>query len=224
MFLKLTLFLSITLGLISCHQEVKSNLEQEKPSQNDTIIVKQKNEINKSYEVGFISRSFTYYWLAGKDTLDFLIEVREDEKDSALNLSAYHNKPILFTTALNRMNDCFKYIKEDFSLSKLNSFYFESPVLYFDLEKELSNEYEKEIGNKDFSYTQLNQFLLHSNLNKILDSFVSPLGKKIKQYNIEKFHFIERKNLIYYQPDVDTTAYPEFIINGGGMDVKLANK
>ena len=224
MFLKLTLILTITFGLNSCNQAVEPNAQQEKSSQNDTIIVKHKNELNKSNEVGLITKSSTYYWLVRKDTLDFLIDTKENEKDSALDLYIYHNKPILFTTALNRINDCLKYIREDFSLSKLNSFYFKNPIFYYDLEKELSTEYDRAFGKKDISNDKLNQFLLNSELNKQLENFLSPLGKKTKQYSIEKFHFIERKNLSYYQPNADTTAFPEFIINGGGMDVRLEKK
>ena len=171
MFLKLTLVLTITLGLNSRNQEVRSNEQQEKSSQNDTTIVKHKNELNKSYEVGLITKSSTYYWLVGKDTLNFLIDAKENEKDSALNLYIYHNKPILFTTALNRINDCLKYIKEDFSLSKLKSFRFENPIFYYDLEKELSTEYDSAFGKKDISNDKLNQFILNSELNKQLETF-----------------------------------------------------
>ena len=224
MFLKLTLFTIVTLGFISCHQDVKSNVQNEKNSQNDTIIVKHKNEINKSYEVGFYSKSYSYYWLVGKDTLDFILFATELKKDSTLGLSVEHKNPMLFTNVLTKINDCYKLIKEDFYLSKLNSLYFEDPIFYIDLDKDLSTEYQRKFGPKDFSYENFSQFILQSKLNKQLDNFLSPLGKKTKDYSIEKFHFIEKRDLGHELPNADTIGYPEFIINGMGLDVRLENK
>lgn len=215
----------MTLGFISCNQEKKSyNQTAISSDETDTIIVKHKNDINKSYEVGFLSKSYSYYWIVGKDTLDFSVNAREYKKDSTLHLSIHHKKPMIFTTALTKINKYLPHIKEDFYLTKLNSFYFRDPIYYFDLVKELSTEYEKQFGRKNISYEKLNLFLLNSSLNKQLDNFLNPLGKKIKRYSIEKFHLADKKHFGEYLPNVDLTEYPEFTINGMGLYVQLENK
>lgn len=225
-YIKLTFLLTITLGLISCIQETKSNNQAAKNPDNiqDTIIVKQKHILNRSYEDGFISKSYSYYWIAGKDTLDFVVNAREYVEDSTLHISIHHKKPILSTTTLTKIDECLPLIKNDFYLSKLNSVYFREPIYYFDLAKELSTEYEQQFGQKNISYEKLNQFLLNSNLNKQLDNFVNPLEKKIKRYTIEKFHLTDKKYYGDYLPNVDITGYPEFAINGMGLYVQLEDK
>lgn len=106
-FINLSLILSLTLGFISCNQQTKSNNQTALTNdKTDTIIVKHKNDLNKSYEVGFLSKSYSYYWLVGNDTLDFSVNAREYEKDSTLHLSIYHKKPIIFSTALTKINEC----------------------------------------------------------------------------------------------------------------------
>lgn len=226
-YLKLIFLFSIIFGLTSCLYETKPNSQAAKTSENvqDTIIVKQKEILNKSYEVGFLSKSYLYYWLVGKDTLDFVVNAREYVKDSTLHLSIYHEKPILFATTLAKINQCFSLIKEDFYLSKLNSLYFKEPIYYFDLVKELSAKYEQQFGQKEISYEKLDQFLLNSKPNKLLDEFVSPLQKKVKRYSIEKFHLINKIDYFrIYLPDVDLTEYPEFAIHGMGLGVQLESK
>jgi hypothetical protein len=224
-FTNLTLILSLTLGFISCNQETKSNNQTAVTNdKTDTIIVKHKNDLNKSYEVGFLSKSYSYYWLVGNDTLDFSVNARQYEKDSTLHLSIHHKKPIIFTTTLTRINECLPQIKEDFYLTKLNSLYFSDPIYYFDLVKELSTEYEKQFGRKNISYEKLNDFLLKSKVNKQLDNFVSPLDKKIKRYSIEKFHLTDKKYFGEYLPNVDLKEYPEFAINGMGFYIQLETK
>ncbi len=224
-FVKLTLIVALTLGFISCNQETKSNNQTAVSNDKiDTIIVKHKNELNKSYEVGFLSKSYTYYWLVGKDTLDFSVNARQYEKDSTVHISINHKKPMIFTTALTKINECLTHIKEDFYLTKLNSLYFRDPIYYFDIVKKLSTEYEKQFGQKNISYDKLNQFLLQSNLNKQLNNFVSPLDKKIKRYSIEKFHLTDKKYFGEYLPNVDLTDYPEFAINGMGLYIQLETK
>ena len=224
-FINLTLILSLTLGFTSCNQETKSNNQtDETHDKTDTIVLKHKNDLNKSYEVGFLSKSYSYYWLVGNDTLDFSVNAREYEKDSTLHLSIHHKKPIILTTALTRINECLPQIKEDFNLTKLNSLYFRDPIYYFDLIKELSTEYEKQFGRKNISYEKLNEFLLKSNLNEQLDNFVGPLDKKTKRYVIEKFHLTDKKYFEEYLPNVDLTEYPEFAINGMGLYIQLETK
>lgn len=186
--------------------------------------MKHKNDLNKSYEVGFLSKSYSYYWLVGNDTLDFSVNAREYEKDSTLHLSIHHKKTMIFATALTKINECLPQIKEDFYLTKLNSIYFRDPIYYFDLVQELSAEYEKQFGRKKISYEKLNQFLLQSNMNKKLDNFAKPLNKKIKRYSIEKFHLTDKKYFSEYLPNVDLTEYPEFAINGMGLYIQIENE
>lgn len=221
----LSLLSVVVIILISCIQETKSNIQTEKAFDNiDTLIVKHKQELNRSYEVGFYSKSYSYYWLAGKDTLDFVLNATEYEKDSTLHLNIYHKRPVFFRTALTKINDCIPSIKEDFYMSKLNSFNFRDPIYYIDLAKDLSTEYERQFGRKNITYGKLNQFLLNSNLNKQLDNFVKPLDKKTKKYSIEKFYLIDKKHFGDYLLNVDLTGYPEFAINGMGLSVQLENK
>lgn len=224
-FINLALILSLTLVLKSYNQETKSNIQTAViNNKTDTIIVKHKNDLNKSYDVGFLSKSYSYYWLVGNDTLDFSVNAIEYVKDSTLHISIYHKKPIIFETILTRINECLPQIKEDFYLTKLNSLCFRAPIYYFDLVKVLSVEYKKQFGRKNISYVKLNHFLLKSTLNKQLDNFASPIDKKVKRYSIEKFHLTDKKYFGEYFPNDDLTEYPEFTINGMGLCIQLENK
>lgn len=186
--------------------------------------MKYEKELNKSYEVGFISKRFSYYWIAGRDTLDFSVNARQYEKDSTLHLHLNHKKPILFATALSIIKACLPKIKEDFDLTKLSSLSFRDPIYYFDIVSELSPAYEKQFGRKNISYDKLNDFLLQSNLNTQLQNFALPLNKEVRKYTIEKFHLTDKK---YYREslgDADLSAYPDFAINGMGLYVKLGDR
>lgn len=211
--------------LISCGQKNKSNPESKNVIQDvkDTILIKQRNVLNKSYEEGFYSKSFSYYWVTGKDTIDFFMNVAEYEKDSTCSINIHHKKSLLFTTTLDRINQSLSIIRNDFDITKLRSLYFKSPIYYLDLTKELMNEYEKKFGKKGISYQDLNDFLLSSGLNTRLNSFLHPLNKKVKRYSIEKFHLVDKKNFNSYLPDADLTDYPEFAIGGMGLSVQLEN-
>lgn len=186
--------------------------------------MKHKNDLNKSYEVGFYSKSYTYFWIIGTDTLDFALNATEHEKDSTLHLNVYHKDPILFTIALTKINECFPLIKEDFNTRKLSSLYFKDPVFYYDLTKELSTEYEQQFGRKTISYKKLNQFLLNSSLNTELNNFVRPFEKKIERYGIEKFQLMSKQHYGGFLPNVDIDKYPEFAIEGMGLYVRLEDK
>ena len=224
-FINLTLIIVFLLVLISCKQEEKlNNRNMESTDKNDTIIVMNKNDLNQSYEVGFLSKSYSYNWLVGLDTLDFSINAQEYEKDGTLNLSVHHKNPITFKNALIKINACIPNIQKDFYLTKLKSLYFRDPIYYFDLVKELSVQYEKQFGNKNISYEKLNQFFLNSNVNKKVDNFLSPLNKKTKLYSIEKFYLMDKKYFPEYLPGVDLTGYPEFAINGMGLYIQLESK
>lgn len=211
--------------LISCGQENKSNPGNTDVIQDpeDTILVKQQNVLNKSYEVGFYSKSFSYHWITGKDTIDFFMNVVKYEKDSTCSINIHHKKSLLFTTTLERINQSLPIITIDFDIAKLRSLYFRSPIYYLDLTKELMNEYEQKFGKKGISYQDLNDFLLISSLNTRLNSFLHPLNKKVKRYSIEKFQLVDKKNFNSYLPDTDSTDYPEFAIGGMGLSVQLEN-
>lgn len=221
-----TILFSITLSLLSCIQETKSENQTENTSANvkDTIIAKQRNVLIKSYEVDFYSKAYSYYWIVGKDTLDFVLNATEHKKDSTLHLNIHHKRPIFFYTTLTRISECIPLIREEFYISKFKSIYFRNPIYYLDLTKELSSEYEKQFGQKYISYKKLNQFLLNSKPNKNLNGFVNSLDKKVKRYSIEKFQLTEKKYYGGYLTGVDLTEYPEFAINGMGLYLELENK
>ena len=98
----------IILTLLSCNnsQQTKETKESEsiKITQ-DTVLVKIQNRIDKSYEIGFYSKSYTYCWTVGKDTLDFKVGVTEYERDSSIQISAFNKKPMLFATGLKKLNE-----------------------------------------------------------------------------------------------------------------------
>lgn len=190
----------------------------------DTIIVKLKHELIKSYEVSLYSKAYSYCWLVGNDTLDFIVSATEYKKDSTVHISVHHKKPILFTNALAKINECLTSIEEDFDLYKLNSLYFEKPIYYLGLVRDIATEYEKQFGRKGVSYDKLNLFLLNSKLNKQLVNFTSPFGKRVKRYSIEKFNLIHKKYYSLSLPNVDFTEYPEFTIDGFGLYVQLENR
>lgn len=210
---------------ISCTQHAKSNHQPDTSANKpDTVIVKQKNELRASYEVGFYSKSYTYYWLVGKDTLDFNLTATEYAKDSTLHLSVQHKRPLPFSGVLSKITECMPSVQEDFALSKLSSLYFRDPIFYADLTKELSAEYEKQYGRKNISHKELNEFLLGSHINPQIEQIVLPYFKKVAQYSIEKFHLTDKKDLNHELPNVDLSGYPEFVIHGMGLSVRLESK
>lgn len=223
---KIAIILSVFVLIVSsCGQTTKKQAEMGNYNmQNfqDTLIIKHKRILNKSDSTWY-SQSYSYYWLVGKDTLDFNLSITE-RKDGNLYLRLSHKEPILFTDALDKIDASFPLIKENFNLSKLISFQFMPPVFYVDLAKKLSSEYEQKFGRKIIIYKKLNEFLLESGLTSQLNYFLDPLNKKVKRYGLEKFHLIDKENYKEYLPNVDITEYPEFIINGMGMYVQLENQ
>ena len=221
---KITIILSVLMLVLSgCGQTTKKQTET--IDIQDTIIVKQRNLFNQSWQTDFYSKSYSYYWLVGKDTLDFKIDITEYKRDTTCSLHVFHKEPILFTVVLAKVEECFTLIEEDFNLSKLTSFGFMPPVFYLDLAKKLSSEYEQEFGRKNISYDKLDQFLLKSSLNTQLNHFFIPLNKKVRRYGLEKFHLIDKENYKEYLPNVDFTEYPEFTLNAHiGIFVSLENE
>lgn len=209
----------IILGLTSCkpkknkaHDRVNS-LEAEII---DTIIIG-----NKNFLKDFYSKSYFYYWLTEKDTLDFSLGVNEWKSDSSVHITVHHKKPILFSKVLIYIRDCLPKIKEEFDLAKTSSLFFESPIYYKDLCIELSAEYEQKFGKKFISHKELNDFLIESSLNSKLDTLLVEMDKQINRYSIEKFHLLNKENYNYYLPDVDLKQYPDFSLFGAGVYMEL---
>lgn len=209
----------------SCKDAVREQAKTGNDMQNalDTLIVKHENILNKnSY---YYSRSYSYYWLIEKDTLDTKLSITEWKQDGRLSLRISHKYPILFTDALERINECLPLIKEDFDISRISSFFFKEPIYYLDLTKKLSSEYELVFGRKIASSDKLSLFLLNSSLTSQLNYFLDPLNKEVRFYGLEKFGLLEKKDYKEYLPNVDFAEYPEFTLNAYvGMDVCLKNK
>ena len=215
--------LIILCSFCSCNENSNPGNNDATGTKNDTLLVKQENDLTRD-ALNYRSKSFTYHWITGKDTSEFKIYVSEWKSDSAVNIALSNRTPILFTTALNRVNECISLIKGDFDLSKIVSVYFEIPLYYPDLAKELSREYEQKFGKKNISYQKLNEFLLESTLNARLNDFFNPFGKKVHRYSIEKFHLLEKEHYKFYLPDTDFSDYPEFTIFGAGISARLTSK
>ncbi|AHM59121.1 hypothetical protein D770_04270 [Flammeovirgaceae bacterium 311] len=218
-----TIILSIlALALLSCNnssqrEDIISSDSGKSPI--DTALVKIENKLEKSFEVGFYSKSFTYCWIADKDTLDFRIGITEHVRDSSVQLRIFHRNPILFSKALDKINESLPLIEHDFNLDKLDYLYFESPVFYKDMTTELSRSYENEFGEKSISYKQLNEFLLDSWLEKKVGAFLNQFNKSTRRYGIEKFHLLEKEYYGQYLPNSDLSDYPPFSIHGMGVSV-----
>lgn len=219
--MKLIPLLSIVFILNFCSKESKSNTQNTEIQ--DTIIVKHINLLNASYEVGFYSKSYSYYWIAGKDTLDFSLNVTEYEKDSTIHLNMFHNNPILFSTVLVKIKDCITLIKDDFDITKLNSLSFRSTIYYLDLTNKLFKDYDQKFGQKNISYDKLNIFLLQSDLNIQVNTLIHPLNKKVKYYSVEKFYLLEKKYFKEYLTNIDFSEYPKFTLGGMGVYMQLVN-
>ena len=234
---KTVIILSI-LALIasSCGQITRKHTDTESDIQifQDTLIIKHKRILSES-DVRWYSKAYFYYWLVGKDTLDFGLGITEWNSDSRLSLQIFHREPILFSDVLGKIKACLPLIKEDFDLSKLELLNFKELIFYLDLVKKLSSEYEQEFGRKDIEYRKLNEFLLKSSLNAQLNHFLNPLNKKVKRYFLEKFRLVNKEDSIWYWQhvdfqnagwqNVDLTEYPEFILYSyTGISVRLENK
>ena len=224
---KTVIILSVFVLIVnSCGHTTRKQTGTENDIQNfqETIIVKHMNILNK-LDSTWLSKSYTYYWLAGKDTLDFRLSVREWKRENTLHLRLFHRKSMLFTDVLGEIEACLPLIEEDFNLSELISLNFMEPIFYLDLATKLSSEYEQEFGRKTVNYAKLNNFLLASSLTSQLNQFLNPLNKKVKCYGLEKFFLIEKKHYEHYLPNVDFTEYPEFTFNAHtGISVDLENK
>ena len=222
--MKLYLYILVITLLTSCSEDKSIKITNSKRQNLATSIIQHKHVLNNSYEVGFYSKSYSYYRVFDKDTLDFVLCAMEHENDNTLHLDVQHKKAMLFATMLENLTECVPLIKEDFEFSKLNSINLKSPIHYLDLTKELSNEYELRFGKTSINHQKLNHFLLHSTLNKRLDSFLIPFKKQVKGYAIEKFHLLDKKYFGTYLPETDLKDYPEFALEGMGVYIYLESR
>ncbi|SEG61835.1 hypothetical protein SAMN05421847_2998 [Halpernia humi] len=192
----------------------------------DTIIVKHKNFIDKSsFEFGFYSKSYSYFWIVGKDTLDFSISACEYERDKSMSIKIFHKNPINLETVLKNTKNCLPLIKQDFNTEKLNYLYFTNSFIYYpDIVTKLSNEYEEKFGQKRIKYEKLNNFMLNSIFNRKLNIFLQLENKKVSSYSIEKFNLIDKESMKYQLPNSELKDYPTFSINGMGTVVNLSQK
>ncbi|RIH65089.1 hypothetical protein D1164_10910 [Mariniphaga sediminis] len=212
----------ITLVLLSCHnsnQSKESTDSETVKTAQDTVLVKIENKIDKSYEIGFYSKSYTYCWIVGQDTLDLGIGLTEYVRDSSVQLRVFNQKPTLFASTINRINQCLPLIKEDFDMDNLRSLYFEPPIFYKDLTTELSLDYINQFGQQNIKHEELNEFLMNSWLEQKISNFLDQFGKTTRRYEIEKFHLLEKQYYNEYIPDSVITEYPEFSIHGMGISV-----
>ncbi len=223
--MKYFLLILISLGFVSCQQEAGSTapVETQPVPSRDTIIVKRQKTLSGPNEVGFYSRYYYYNWVVGKDTLPYTLSVSEYEMDGTVSLQLFHKDPMLFSTTLEIIKSGFGRVSEDFDLSKLKYVFFRSPAYYPDLTKQLSQEYEQQFGWKEVGYQKLDQFLLGSTINSQLNELFSPLGMKVTRYGIEKARIMNRESvgLTLDLPEVDFSAYPEYMIHGGGLSVHV---
>lgn len=186
----------------------------------DTVLVKIENELNKSYEIGFYSKSYTYCWTVGQDTLDLKIGVKEYVRDSSIQISAFNKNPVQFQRVMNMINECLPIIQEDFEVNKLSSLYFpKPPIFYKDLTTQLSKDYESQFGQENISYGKLNDFLMNSWLEEQIADFLAQFNKTTRRYGIEKFHLLGKEYYNEYIPNADLNEYPEFSIHGIGISV-----
>lgn len=217
------LLILILFGLFSCKEGKNSKaIATTNPKPNsDTTIVKSQNKIDSSYGRQTLSKSYTYYWLTGGDTLDFQLFAHEYH-DTSLSISISHKKsPMLFEVALQRIIACLDVMKEDFTLSKLQYISTFSPMYYPDLSKQIAYGYEQRFGRRAVSYEMLNEFMLKTDVNNMLNTFLQPVKKKVRSYGIEKFHVLEKEQFRSYLPIADVSAYPDFVFHGGGFSIRL---
>ncbi len=222
----------ILLILISCKQEVtidnRSTLtdpvtqdttitsKNSLKSTTDTLIVKHKN--NDEYYLN----SFSYHWINHKDTIDFNIHLRHYSRDTLnrVSVTINHKETILFATAVKRIEECFKIIKEDFEISELSSIQFRMPILYQEIATEISKDYLDKFGIKKIKSDQLNEFLMNSQLTAYLEQVLHPINKSVGGYHIEKFGLTQQRLDI----DYNTLKVPEASLHGMGILVYIKDK
>jgi hypothetical protein len=222
--MKIISLLLLLFVIVSCKQETATNIQNETINLQDTIIKKHQNRIDKSYEVGLYSKSYSYHWLVNNDTLDLRIYATEYSRDSTLHLNIHHKNPVLFEKVLTQIIGSLPIIHEDFNTSKLKSLYFKSPIYYKDLLNNLTEEYEQKFGEETVDYRRLNEFLLQSKLTVMLNNLLNKMDKEVQAYSIEKFQLLSKENYNSYISNENLTAYPEYSIHGMGIYVRIKEK
>lgn len=216
------IFFVLLVSIFYLQIDAKKNTSNYEEYIQDTIIVKHKNSIDKSYEVGFYSKSYSYFWIVGKDTLDFSISAHEYQKDKSMSINIFHKNPVNLETAIKNTNKCLPLIKQDFNIEKLDYLYFTNSFIYYpDIVTKLSNDYEAKFGQKRIKYEILSKFLLNSIFTIKMNEFLESQNKKVVGYGIEKFNLIDKESMKYQLPNTELKDYPEFSINGMGTVLKL---
>lgn len=223
-----TLFAISILGLLSACGSGNSKKLKEDSAENtivDTILIKAENP-REGFAKDFYAKSYSYYWVAGQDTVHLPLQATARKEDGAVVLATTVDSVALFSTMLRKLQQALPTIAVDFELAELSSFYFRTPIYYPDLALELGKEYEQQFGEKEIAYAELNDFLMGSSLTVKLNQALEPLDKKVKRYNIEKFHFTSLNPAFegdYRQllPHVDPSEYPQLIIHGMGLSVEI---
>lgn len=215
-----TFALACFIFIYSCSGKANTIATPAQPAPSDTNIVKTIGKVEDGLS-DFYSRVYSYRWMQGNEVLDFTILANERKADTSFGLQIIHEQAIPFQTALQRINAVLPRLKEDFNLTKLTSLYFRSPINYPDLSNDISKEYEQKFGRKGISYQKLHPFLLETKFNSGLNDFLKLLNKKVERYGIEKFQLQKKSERFSWPPNADTSAYPDFFIDGMGFYVKL---
>lgn len=225
--------------MISCKQDIKTDnqnttitqneqeveVEKQSPAPspkpieigiNDTVIVKHRNEHS------YYDNDFSYYWLTHKDTLDFNIKARQHVFDSinTVSLDINHRDPMLFKTAVKRIEECLKVIEEDFETANLSSLQFKSPIYYSEIAIDVSKDYVKKYGTKKVHNDQISDFLKGSQIHIPLEHVLNLSNKTVRRYFIEKFDLTKQKLDVDYKDEVPAEA----AIHGMAILVQLEDK
>lgn len=222
--MKQLILLISTITLLSCNHSTQPKETNNSKTDNvatDTILVEIENDIDTPSKIGFYSKSYTYCWVIGKDTLDLKIGLEEYVRDSSVQIRVFNQHPILFTTVIDKINECLPLIRGNFELDNLRSLYFEPPIFYKDLTNELTQDYKNQVGQRDISTKQLDEFLKNSWLEEKIGSFLKQFDKTTRTYGIEKFHLLQNQHYNQYIQNVELSEYPEFSLNGIGISVIL---
>lgn len=198
--------------LNACKQKNSGDSSIQNITKNDTVLIKTQNEL-AGFNVDYMIKSCSYYWLNGKDTGNISITAYTRKSDSSLHFVVHHAKPVLFSNVLHLINKCIPEISKDFPVSAISAVYFKEPIFYPDL----AEDYAKKFGRKMISYKKLSQFLLQSPMTVRLNQLLHAMHKKISGYSIEKFHLLDKQHYQSYLPGENLSLYPDFSIHGLGL-------
>lgn len=229
------LFALTTLLFLSCHKPIdkEENLKQKM----DTLMVVEKSERVYEQEIYDlvqnvdypILKTYTYYWVVGKDTLDFSINVSEEGDGTIIYVYRFnksgdaYRKRMSIYFLLKKIKEIMPSLKEGkFDMNRLYAISFEDPSVFTDLSNELSNAYQK-YPKGSFHREKLNELMQNTKFHKELNHLLSPWDKKVAHYSIEKLHIIGRKQMQDNFIEIDTTKIPQDIIAGNGFYINVKN-